>query len=373
MTKEIEKIYLDFFEYYETVKEKLEVIYNNCEYVDSLFEGIITSLKYYYDNKSEIILSDDVIDYFEHEDFLNSIINKIKYTIEFLDLVYYKILNEDVNLFNDYVIVIYYISILEDLLMFVESKNMDSTWVEDELKELNDILYNKVEITESYSEYISNKITEISKTYDGFYPSIIIFKIVKTLISDHTPNKEEFIEGAIQDFLNNMGSYEELFKLIEKEDMSLYNRLLKLESVILKIIFAKRDKQVIFDENNEDVVDALIIELTNYYNIYLSELHRIYDLFGIEYLIKYKDLIYYASLVKDIIESFGDIIENDEGLGDYFIACYESILENNMDDFEQFVLYGVDLLDDLCEHHEISINKLEEEIEFLYSVLLKRK
>ena len=373
MTKEIEKIYLDFFEYYETVKEKLEVIYNNCEYVDSLFEGIITSLKYYYDNKSEIILSDDVIDYFEHEDFLNSIINKIKYTIEFLDLVYYKILNEDVNLFNDYIIVIYYISILEDLLMFVESKNMDSTWVEDELKELNDILYNKVEITESYSEYISNKITEISKTYDGFYPSIIIFKIVKTLISDQTPNKEEFIEGAIQDFLNNMGSYEELFKLIEKEDMSLYNRLLKLESVILKIIFAKRDKQVIFDENNEDVVDALIIELTNYYNIYLSELHRIYDLFGIEYLIKYKDLIYYASLVKDIIESFGDIVENDEGLGDYFIACYESILENNMDDFEQFVLYGVDLLDDLCEHHEIAINKLEEEIEFLYSVLLKSK
>ena len=217
MTKEIEKIYLDFFEYYETVKEKLEVIYNNCEYVDSLFEGIITSLKYYYDNKSEIILSDDVIDYFEHEDFLNSIINKIKYTIEFLDLVYYKILNEDVNLFNNYIIVVYYISILEDLLMFVESKNMDSTWVEDELKELNDILYNKVEITESYSEYISNKITEISKTYDGFYPSIIIFKIVKTLISDHTPNKEEFIEGAIQDFLNNMGSYEELFKLIEKE------------------------------------------------------------------------------------------------------------------------------------------------------------
>ena len=71
--------------------------------------------------------------------------------------------------------------------------------------------------------------------------------------------------------------------------------------------------------------------------------------------------------------TFGDIIENDEGLGDYFIACYESILENNMDDFEQFVLYGVDLLDDLCEHHEISINKLEEEIEFLYSVLLKRK
>ena len=64
MTKEIEKIYLDFFEYYETVKEKLEVIYNNCEYVDSLFEGIITSLKYYYDNKSNIILSDDVIDYF---------------------------------------------------------------------------------------------------------------------------------------------------------------------------------------------------------------------------------------------------------------------------------------------------------------------
>lgn len=100
MTKEIEKIYLDFFEYYDTVKEKLEVIYNNCEYVDSLFEGIITSLKYYYDNKNDIILSDDIIDYFEHEDFLNSIITKIKYTIEFLDLVYYKILNEDVELYN---------------------------------------------------------------------------------------------------------------------------------------------------------------------------------------------------------------------------------------------------------------------------------
>ena len=170
-----------------------------------------------------------------------------------------------------------------------------------------------------------------------------------------------------------MGSYEELFKLIEKEDMSLYNRLLKLESVILKLVFAKRDKQVIFDENNEDIIDALIIELTNYYNIYLSELHRIYDLYGIEYVVKYKDLIYYSSLVKDIIESFGDIIENDEGLGDYFVACYESILENNMDDFEQFVLYGVDLLDDLCEHHEIAINKLEEEIEFLYTVFIKSK
>ena len=36
MTKEIEKIYLDFFEYYDTVKEKLEVIHILLVYLENL-------------------------------------------------------------------------------------------------------------------------------------------------------------------------------------------------------------------------------------------------------------------------------------------------------------------------------------------------
>ena len=77
MNKNIENIYLDFFEYYDTAKEKLDLIYDKCENVDCLFAGIIDNLRYYYDNKNDVILPDDLINYFEHEDFLNSIIHKI--------------------------------------------------------------------------------------------------------------------------------------------------------------------------------------------------------------------------------------------------------------------------------------------------------
>lgn len=373
MNKNIEKIYLDFFEYYDTEKEKLDLIYDKCENVDCLFAGVIDNLRYYYDNKSDVVLPDDLISYFEHEDFLNSIIHKIKYTIDFVNLIYYKVLSEDVDMFNNYIIVMYYISILEDLLLFMQTKSLDSSEIEEELKELNDIIFNKVEVTNDYLEYISNKINEISKTYEGFFPSIVVFNLISSLIKDPMQDKEEFISGTIEELLNNMGSLEELSRLIDKHDIDLYNKILKLENVLLKLIFAKRNNEVIFEENNKDMIDALIIELSNYYNIWLNELHRIYDLYGIEYVIKYQDLIYYSSLVKDIIDSFGDIIENDEGLGDYFIAVYESILENNMDDFEQFVLYGIDLLDDLCEHHELTINKVYEEIEFLYTVFINKK
>ena len=366
MTKEIEKIYLDFFEYYENEKDKFENIINNCELVNLLFENIIDNLYYYYDNNGSIEISDDVYSYFENESFLNAIIDKIKYTINYVVDIFYNVCESDVELFNQYV-----------GIMYLEHNNIDSTNKDQELQELNDIIYNKKEVVDEFNKYITGKIEEISKEYESFFPSVLIFKLTHSILFNDKETEEldneEYTQMMVDEFLNNMGSFEELSKAIKSEDLVLYNKILKLENVVLKLQYGRQSNQVLFEENNKEVIQSFIIELTHLYNVWLTELHRVFDIYGIEYVVKYKDLIYYSAQVKNILETFSDIKDsNNENMGDYFIACYESILENNLDDIEQYTLYGEELLDQLCEYHELIVNKLEEQIEFLYNKFTKK-
>lgn len=375
MNKDVEKIYLGFFDYYESEKDKLENIINNCELVNVLFEGIIDDLYYYFNNKYTIEISDDVYSYFENESFLNAIIDKIKYTINYVVDIFYNVCESDVELFNQYVGIMYYISILEDLIMYLEHNNIDSTNKEQELQELKNIIYNKNDVVDEFNEYIAGKIEEVSKTYESFFPTVLIFKLSHSILFNNNEelDNEEYTQMMVDEFLNNMGSFEELSKAIKSEDLVLYNKILKLENVVLKLQYGRQTNKILFEENNKEIIQSFIIELTHLYNVWLTELHRVFDIYGIEYVVKYKDLIYYSAQVKNILETFSDIKDsNNENMGDYFIACYESILENNLDDIEQYTLYGEELLDQLCEHHELIANKLEEQIEFLYNKFTKK-
>lgn len=375
MNKDVEKIYLGFFDYYESEKDKLENIINNCELVNVLFEGIIDDLYYYFNNKYTIEISDDVYSYFENESFLNAIIDKIKYTINYVVDIFYNVCESDVELFNQYVGIMYYISVLEDLIMYLEHNNIDSTNKEQELQELKNIIYNKNDVVDEFNEYIAGKIEEVSKTYESFFPTVLIFKLSHSILFNNNEelDNEEYTQMMVDEFLNNMGSFEELSKAIKSEDLVLYNKILKLENVVLKLQYGRQTNKILFEENNKEVIQSFIIELTHLYNVWLTELHRVFDIYGIEYVVKYKDLIYYSAQVKNILETFSDIKDsNNENMGDYFIACYESILENNLDDIEQYTLYGEELLDQLCEHHELIANKLEEQIEFLYNKFTKK-
>ena len=373
MNKDIENIYLDFFSYYDSVKEKFLYILEKCIGVDIIFEGVIDNLYSYYERRNENINNSQLSLYFELDDFLNSIIDKIKELISFINTIFYDVLEQDEELFNTYVGVIYYISILEDLVMYLESKNMDTSDQEQELLELNNIIKNKVELVDGFNEYIGTKINEIISSYEEFTPSIVIFKIINTLFEKNFEETEEdYLQNIIDEFINNMGSFSELTNQIKEKDMVLYNKIFKLENVILNLQVSLRSDDNLFGENDEEIKTKYLSELNHLYGVWLTELHRIYDLYGIDYSVKYQDIIYYASLINEIVNSFGDIEDSNEQLGDYFLACYDSIIENNLDDIEQFIDYGKDLLDDLCEKYDLVTNKLEEQIEFIY-ILLKNK
>lgn len=277
-------------------------------------------------------------------------------------------------MFNQYCELLYNISFLEDLLIYLESNNIEKDKYEQELNELKHILYNKEEITKEFDEYLRNRIDQIIEEHESFCASIFIFEYLKAALFNENAfndNKDNYIQEIVNEFLNNMGSFYELSRMIKQTDTKLYNKILKLENVILKLQYARQSAENLFGENNENVISSYLIELIHLYNVWLIELDRIFDIYGIEYVVKYQDLIYYASIIKDIIEYFGDINDNDENLGDYFLALYKSILDNDMDDFDQFVLYGEDLVDQLCERFELVINKLDEQIEFLYMLFTK--
>ena len=110
-----------------------------------------------------------------------------------------------------------------------------------------------------------------------------------------------------------------------------------LENVILNLQLSLRSNERLFDDNDEPIKKAYLIEFSDMYNAWMTELHRVYDLYGIDYAIKFKEIIYYAAIINDIINTFGDIENSNEQLGDYFIGCYESILENNIDDIDQYI------------------------------------
>jgi len=246
------------------------------------------------------------------------------------------------------------------------------------LETLKNIIYNKEEVTESLKCDLADKECDINSEYKEFLSSSFLFQQLYHAVfgtnnyyQDFEQEQENYVQEMVSTFLNNMGSFEELSIVIKKNDILLYNKILKLENVILKLQYSRVSNEKLFGENSKDIINSYLIELIHLYNVWLIELDKVFDLYGIEYVVKYKELIYYASIVKDIIEYFGDINENDENLGDYYLALYESILNNDMDDFDQFVLYGEDLVDQLCERFELVVNKLEEQIEFLYTLFTK--
>lgn len=371
MNSQIEKMYLDFFEYYDNVKIMIEEVYEKCPEVDNLFEGIVDCLYTYYENKDKIEFDDKVIIHFENEDIISAIFYKIECTINLVNDVYYNICDSDALMFKKYIDILYNISILEDLVLFLDETNNKKEKYEKEIESLKNIIYNKESITDEFNEYLAEEILKIEKEHADFCSLILIFQFLKsTLLNDNffDERKNDYIQESVNEFLNNMGSMYELSRMIKKHDTVLYNKVLKLENVILKLQDARVSNENLFGENNENVISSYLIELIHLYNVWLIELDRIFDIYGIEYVVKYQDLIYYASIIKDIIEYFGDINDNDENLGDYFLALYESILNNDMDDFEQYVLYGEDLVEQLAERFELVINKLDEQIEFLYTL-----
>lgn len=371
MNSQIEKMYLDFFEYYDNVKIMIEEVYEKCPEVDNLFEGIVDCIYTYYENKDKIEFDDKAIIHFENEDIISAIFYKIECTINLVNDVYYNICDSDALMFKKYIDILYNISILEDLVLFLDETNNKKEKYEKEIESLKNIIYNKESITDEFNEYLAEEILKIEKEHADFCSLILIFQFLKsTLLNDNffDERKNDYIQESVNEFLNNMGSMYELSRMIKKHDTVLYNKVLKLENVILKLQDARVSNENLFGENNENVISSYLIELIHLYNVWLIELDRIFDIYGIEYVVKYQDLIYYASIIKDIIEYFGDINDNNENLGDYFLALYESILNNDMDDFEQYVLYGEDLVEQLAERFELVINKLDEQIEFLYTL-----
>ena len=374
MNKEIETIYKEFFDYYETVKYKFENILDKCNTVNNLFVDIINNIYLYYDQSEYYKNISELMIYFEIEEFIISIINKVKKLIEYVNYIYYDVVECNDDLFTSYVGVMYYISILDDFLMYIKNKEIDSSDYEQELAELNNMIYNKIELVDGFNQYVFNKINELFKEYEEFSPSILIFKIIKTKFNElNETEAEDYIQDMINDFINNMESYKDLVYKLKEKDIYLYNKILKLENVILNLQVSLRSNEKLFEENDEAIKKAYLIELTDMYNAWMIEFHRVYDLYGIDYAIKFKEIIYYAAIISDIINTFGDIESENEQLGDYFIGCYESILENNLDDIDQFIDYGKDLLDDLCEKYNIVTNKLEEQVEFVYTLFQNKK
>ena len=78
-----------------------------------------------------------------------------------------------------------------------------------------------------------------------------------------------------------------------------------------------------FDNNNKRIISSLLIELTNMYNVYMCELDRVMDLYGIEYVVKYKDLIYFTSLINDTLDVIEDITPDDLDYANTFLDMYE--------------------------------------------------
>ena len=158
MNKEIETIYKEFFDYYETVKYKFENILDKCNTVNILFEDIINNIYLYYDQSEYYKNISELMIYFEIEEFIISIINKVKKLIEYVNYIYYDVVECNDDLFTSYVGVMYYISILDDFLMYIKNKEIDSSDYEQELAELNNMIYNKIELVDGFNQYIFNKI-----------------------------------------------------------------------------------------------------------------------------------------------------------------------------------------------------------------------
>ena len=116
--------------------------------------------------------TDAPLSYFENEEILTEIIFKVKKIIELVKNVYIEVCNLDSEMFNQYCELLYNISFLEDLLIYLECNNNEKDKYEQELNELKHILYNKEEITNEFNEYLKNRIEKITNEQESFCASI---------------------------------------------------------------------------------------------------------------------------------------------------------------------------------------------------------
>jgi hypothetical protein len=123
MTKEIIKLYEDFFNTIE--KDKISYIYKAYPKVDEVFNNIINNLEYYYNNSSELLLKKPKLTkYFENEKILNNIMTRVKYMINYINIIFYDICNYDLIRFDSYFNLIYNLFILEEIYDGYISKNI---------------------------------------------------------------------------------------------------------------------------------------------------------------------------------------------------------------------------------------------------------
>jgi hypothetical protein len=201
-----------------------------------------------------------------------------------------------------------------------------------------------------------------------------MFEMLNEMLFEKKINSEDlndYLNGLKYEFLNNLESFEELINQIKIYDIYLYNKILKAENVILKLFQAWKENIKLFDNNNKRIISSLLIELTNMYNVYMCELDRVMDLYGIEYVVKYKDLIYFTSLINDTLDIIEDITPDDLDYANTFLDMYESILNINMDDFEQFVDNAEDVLKYLRETYDIILLNFDETVEDIYNTFIK--
>ena len=201
-----------------------------------------------------------------------------------------------------------------------------------------------------------------------------MFEMLNEMLFEKKINSEalnDYLNGLKYEFLNNLESFEELINQIKIYDIYLYNKILKAENVILKLFQAWKENLKLFDNNNKRIISSLLIELTNMYNVYMCELDRVMDLYGIEYVVKYKDLIYFTSLINDTLDIIEDITPDDLDYANTFLDMYESILNINMDDFEQFVDNAEDVLKYLRETYDIILLNFDETVEDIYNTFIK--
>ena len=201
-----------------------------------------------------------------------------------------------------------------------------------------------------------------------------MFEMLNEMLFEKKINSEalnDYLNGLKYEFLNNLESFEELINQIKIYDIYLYNKILKAENVILKLFQAWKENIKLFDNNNKRIISSLLIELTNMYNVYMCELDRVMDLYGIEYVVKYKDLIYFTSLINDTLDVIEDITPDDLDYANTFLDMYESILNINMDDFEQFVDNAEDVLKYLRETYDIILLNFDETVEDIYNTFIK--
>ena len=375
MTKEIIKLYEDFFNTIE--KDKISYIYKAYPKVDEVFNNIINNLEYYYNNSSELLLKKPKLtNYFENDKILNNIMTRVKYMINYINIIFYDICNYDLIRFDSYFNLIYNLFILEEIYDGCNSENIAINEIEEDIKTINELIYNNSEISKELNDYYDAATDNYSKNLKGYIPIYMMFEMLNEMLFEKTISSEtlnDYLNGLKYEFLNNLESFEELINQIKIYDIYLYNKILKAENVILKLFQAWKENIKLFDNNNKRIISSLLIELTNMYNVYMCELDRVMDLYGIEYVVKYKDLIYFSSLINDTLDLIEDITPDDLDYANTFLDMYESILNLNMDDFEQFVDNGEDVLKYLRETYDIILIKFEEIVEDLYNKFIKNQ